>query len=101
MNNIVNHKQGERHRPGTLVRWVNNTIARVQNDGRHLIVANLNKSNKKRSKQLGGKRCNMQKYRQNKQRKTNQQKLWYCCVGITMIVILIFFIIISIALWMN
>tara|TARA_Y100001935_G_C17148224_1_gene429093 strand:- start:272 stop:526 length:255 start_codon:yes stop_codon:yes gene_type:complete len=39
--------------------------------------------------------------RQNKQRKTNQQKLWYCCVGITMIVILIFFIIISIALWMN
>ena len=61
MYKIVNHRQGQKHRPGTLVRWLNNTIAEVQDDGRHLIIANLNKKGRKRSltkqKQLGGKKC--------------------------------------------
>merc|ERR1711916_262098 len=75
MNNIVNHKQGQRHRAGTLVRWVNNTIAEVQNDGRHIIVANLNKKQKKRSpsRQMGGRRCNQRQNNQNRQRSPRRQ----------------------------
>ena len=54
---IVNHFKGDKHNPGTMVRWKNNTIAIVQNDGRHRIVKN------NKSYQNGGK-LNERKNRQ-------------------------------------
>jgi hypothetical protein len=67
--NIVNHSQGQKHKPGTLVRWNNNTIAEVQDDGRHIIVANLNKKQNKRSiaRQIGGRSFNHRQHRQRTQ----------------------------------
>ena len=38
---------------------------------------------------------------QTRKKKTNRQKLCYCFVGVTLIVILLFFLLISIALWNN
>lgn len=52
MYNIINHIRGQRYRAGTMVRWSNNTIAVVQSDGRHIIVANLNKIKYKNSSKL-------------------------------------------------
>ena len=67
--NIVNHSQGQKHKSGTLVRWNNNTIAEVQDDGRHIIVANLNKKQKRRSPyRLQGGKQKLQKQQQNRQR---------------------------------
>ena len=41
-------------------------------------------------------------YQGQTQRKyTNRQKLCYCCIGVTLIVIILFFLLISIALWNN
>lgn len=36
---------------------------------------------------------------QTRKKHTNQQKLCYCFVGVTLVVILLFFLLISIALW--
>ena len=36
---------------------------------------------------------------QTRKRHTNRQKLCYCFVGVTLVVILLFFLLISIALW--
>ena len=38
---------------------------------------------------------------QTRKRHTNRQKLCYCFVGVTLIVIILFFLLISIALWNN
>ena len=38
---------------------------------------------------------------QTRKRHTNRQKLCYCFVGVTLVVILLFFLLISIALWNN
>ena len=60
MYRIINHRKGDKHSPGTVVRWANNTIAVVQNDGRHTIITNNNSF----SNQAGG---NKTRERENRQ----------------------------------